>query len=205
MRPAIRFCSDGCHHLGWRQHALAQHSMTAPSAPGSESHRHRTIVIENTGYVRDYGTIVRNQHDGFDQFVSGLGIVGQRPRSVVDSLHPHLRFLCPDLHTSDFTQFIDQTPTSRSRWSHGCRTQRRLLRGATVVQHTLYPAGIYTARLMTNELTSSSRGLRISPTPPRPPPSGWFRQSGSARIFHQLTIVRGTTGRTARVWSTTAA
>ena len=162
-------------------------------------------VIENTGYVRDYGTIVRNQilTGSTNSYPVSASWDNDRDQWLILYTRTSGSYALISAR-SDFTQFIDQTPNLEIYTGRmGIEPNAVFYEVPPLSNYTLYPAGIYTARLMTNELdgiviggdfedlsdatkTSAIRVVQSNPALP-----GYFTN---------FTIVRGTTGRTARVW-----
>lgn len=162
-------------------------------------------VIENTGYVRDYGTIVRNQilTGSTNSYPVSASWDNDRDQWLILYTRTSGSYALISAR-SDFTQFIDQTPNLEIYTGRmGVEPNAVFYEVPPLSNYTLYPAGIYTARLMTNELdglviggdfedlsdatkTSAIRVVQSNPALP-----GYFTN---------FTIVRGTTGRTARVW-----
>jgi hypothetical protein len=163
--------------------------------------------IENTGYVKDYGTIVQSQiiTSSKNSYPVSASWDNDRDQWLIIYNRDFPSSYALISARSDFTQFIDQSPNVKIFTGLMGNEQN----GGAFYEippssnYRLMPAGIYTARLMTNELDGIVIGgefadlsdpLNMSSIKPiKTNPLEY-------PIYSNFTTVRGTTGRTARVW-----
>ncbi len=161
----------------------------------------------NTGYVRDYGITVRNQilKSSSNSYPVSASWDNDRDQWLIVYNRDSPSSYALISARSDFTQFIDQSPNVKifTGVMGNEETGQAIYEIPPNSNYRLFPAGIYTARLMTNELdgiviggvfedlANPNKMSAIKPVQTNSP---------SPPIYSNFTAVRGTTGRTARVW-----
>ena len=165
--------------------------------------------IANTGYVRDYGITVRNQilESSKNSYPVSASWDNDRDQWLIVYNRDFPSSFALISARSDFTQFIDQSPNVKI-FTGGMGGDSPAAGGAFYQippgsNYRLMPAGIYTARLMTNELDGIVIGGEFADlSDPLNMSSIKPIQTNALQtpVYSNFTTVRGTTGRTARVW-----
>ena len=159
------------------------------------------FTVSNTGYSRDYGITLRNQiiSGGTNAYPVSASWDNDRDQWLFIYARQSGSFAIISCR-SDFEQFIDQTDNLLI-FTGVMGTPPNSYTYTTPSGYSLRSAGIYTARLMTNELDGIVIGgdfedmtdtTRVSAIKP-------FTATFGSR-YTNFTVIRGTTGRTARVW-----
>jgi len=180
---------------------------TKPTDPTEPIATAPPYELANTGYVRDYGITVRNQilKSSSNSYPVSASWDNDRDQWLIVYNRDSPSSYALISARSDFTQFIDQSPNVKifAGVMGNEETGFADYQIPPNSNYRLFPAGIYTARLMTNELD----GIVIG---------GVFEDLADPKkmsaikpiqtnllfppIYSNFTVVRGTTGRTARVW-----
>ena len=161
--------------------------------------------IAATGYSADYGVTLRNQivSGGANSYPVSASWDNDRDQWLFIYARQSGSFAVISCR-SDFQQFIDQTDNlAIFSGTMGDPSPTKPSFDYTVPSgYSLASAGIYTARLMTNELdgiviggdfedmTDSTRVSAILP----------FTAGPGNQPYNNFTVIRGSTGRIARVW-----
>jgi len=166
--------------------------------------------MQNTGYVKDYGITVQNQilESSTNSYPVSASWDNDRDQWLIlynrDSPSSYALISA----RSDFTQFIDQSPNIKIftgiMGSEDAGAGGAAFYGIPFGSgYELFPAGIYTARLMTNELDGIVIGgiFEDLSDPDKMSALRTVRRNFTQpERYSNFTVVRGTTGRTARVW-----